>query len=201
MGLGPAFDQAAITKISDFTNFGTQNAAINWAYMTNNEYPNFKTITDSEIPATVTNYVVLPSKINMVRFPNNEGVAPGANFTVKGPSAWNLWLTAKYHFTSGSHDSKFLIVNAGNADLPPLGYQTFFYNACNTARDYGEVFQHGKVFLSNVSIYPDAAATDSFVFGTIDGQNDADILKAINDTQIGQPDIDPAKPSYRAVQY
>ncbi|MEZ5430463.1 MAG: hypothetical protein R3F31_04645 [Verrucomicrobiales bacterium] len=205
MGIGPAFDAAGIIKISDFTNFGNANAAINWVYMIDHEYPNFKTITDPEIPTTVANYNVLPAKINLERYPNNEGVAPGSNFTVHAPAWWNLWLSAKYHFTRGS-GSKFLVVDAGKADLPALGYQTFFYNACNTSRDFGEVFQHGRVFHSNVSIYPDGnlahgSATDKFVFGVIDGQAEGDMLKSMNDTQIGLPEIDPTKPSYRVVQY
>ncbi|MFN0079255.1 MAG: hypothetical protein ACKVY0_22550, partial [Prosthecobacter sp.] len=199
MGLGPTFDAAAITKISDFTNFGNPQAAINWPYMIANEYPNFTTITASEIPATPANYTVLPAKINLERYPNNQGIAPGASFTLTTPSIWNLW-TEKHHFTRGS-SAKFLIVNAGNSDLPTLGYQTFFYNSCNTARDFGEVFQHGRVFLSNVSCYPDGAATDEFVFGIIEGQAEADMLKDMNDTQIGLPDIDPSKPSYRVVNY
>ncbi|MFO1438271.1 MAG: putative Ig domain-containing protein [Verrucomicrobiaceae bacterium] len=207
MGIGPAFDSAGITKISDFTNFGNPQAAINWDFMVEEEgYSNFNTITDSEIPTSVANYNVLPAKINLVRYPNNEGVAPGSNFTVHGPAWWNLWLMARYHFTQGSHGSKRLVVNAGKADLPSLGYQTFFYNACNTARDFGEVFQHGRVFHSNVSIYPDGnlahgSATDKFVFGVIDGQAEGDMLKSMNDTQIGLPEIDPNKPSYRVVQY
>ena len=146
---------------------------------------------------------MVPAKINMKRFPNDGGVAVGSAFSVQRYGF--LWLK-KFHFTRGSSNSKFLIAGAGSADLPTLGYKTFFYNSCNTARDFGEVFQHGRVFLSDVSISPDGnlikgSPTDKFVLGIIDSKSEAEILKNMNDTQIGMPDINPEVPSYRVVQY
>ena len=142
--------------------------------------------------------MVVPGKIDMERFPNNDGVAIGSPFSIQKYG----WFWAKdFHFERGSSNSKFLIAEAGSADLPTLGYRTFFFNSCNTARDFGEVFQHGRVFLSNVSCYPDGGSTDEFVFGIIDGKAEGDMLKDMNDTQIGMPDVDPSKPSYRIVRY
>jgi len=65
----------------------------------------------------------------------------------------------------------------------------------------GEVFQHGTVYMSNISTYPDGGATDAFVFGVIDGDTEANTLKAMNDAHVGLPDIDPSKPSHRVLHY
>ncbi len=197
MGLGPSFDPALMINISNFTNFGAKYAGLNMAYLNlDTRYPNLE-VTASEIPSSVNNYTVVPAKINMERFPNNDGVAVGAAFSVQ--SYGFLWLK-KFHYTRGTN-TKVLIAEAGSADLPSLGYKTFFYNSCNTARDFGEMFQHGKVFLSNLSCYPDGAATDDYVLGIIDGKTDAEILNVMNAGQIIFPTIDPGDISYRVVQY
>ena len=207
MGLGPSFETGPIRQISDFTSFGPPYAALNMGYLNTGYmdngrlnggyYPNLR-IQDAEIPSSVNNYTVVQSKINMERFPNNDGVSAGSAFSVQ---RYGLFWLEKFHFTRGSSNSKFIIAEAGSADLPSLGYKTFFYNSCNTARDFGEVFQHGKVFLSNLSCYPAGAATDDFVLGIIDGKSDIEILDAMNAGQLRFPTIDPGDISYRVVQY
>jgi hypothetical protein len=197
LGLGPSFDSKPIERIADFTNFGAEYAALNMEYINGGSYPNL-TIEDFEIPSSPKNYMVTPGKIDMERFPNNDGVDIGSAFSIR---KYGLFWLKPFHFARGSSNSKFLIAKAGSADLPTLGYGTFFFNSCNTARDFGEVFQHGRVFLSNVSCYPDGGSTDEFVFGIIDGQAESEMLRDMNDTQIGMPDIEPSKPSYRVIKY
>jgi hypothetical protein len=189
MGLGPAFNNQP-AKISDFTNFGNPQAAINWEYMRTTEYPNFATITATETPSPVTNYMVLPQKINKERYENTNGVGIGQNFNLQGTGF------GRHHYNRLG-DNEFLIVNAGKADLPVLGYKAFFYNSCNTARDYSEVFQHGKFFCSNVSCYPDLKASVKFVEGLIGGKTWEEILSAVNATHAEAPVTQPA---YRVVE-
>jgi hypothetical protein len=190
MGLGPTFNNQP-AKISDFTNFGNPQAAINWEYMRTTDYPNFTTITAAETPSPVANYMVLPQKINMERYPNSNGVGIGQNFTLKGTGL------GRHHYNRVG-DNEVLIVNAGKADLPALGYQAFFYNSCNTARDFGEVFQHGKFFCSNVSCYPDYGASVKFVEGLVTGKTWADILATLNQTHANDPEF--TGPAYRLVE-
>ena len=188
MGLGPAFNNQP-AKISDFTNFGNPQAAINWEYMRTTEYPNFNTITAAETPSPVANYMVLPQKINKERYENTNNVGIGQNFTLKGTGF------GRHHYNRAG-GNEVLIVNAGKADLQVLGYQAFFYNSCNTARDFGEIFQHGKFFCSNVSCYPDRAASVAFIEGLISGNSWQEILSAINQTHVGAP---VAQPAYQMV--
>jgi len=190
MGLGPAFNNQP-AKISDFTNFGNPQAAINWEYMRTTEYPNFTTITAEETPSPIENYMVLPNKINMLRYENLDGVTNAQNFTLKGSGL------GRYHYNRNDNN-KNLIVNAGKSDLPALGYQAFFYNSCNTARDFSEVFQHGKFFCSNVSCFPDYGASVAFVEGLIAGETWAEILESLNDTHAGDNRI--IGPAYRLVE-
>jgi Bacterial TSP3 repeat len=190
MGLGPAFNNQP-AKISDFTNFGNPQAAINWEYLRTTEYPNFTTMTAAETPSPVANYMVLPQKINIERYDNINGVGIGQNFTLKGTGS------GRYHFNRLG-DNEVLIVNAGKADLPVLGYKAFFYNSCKTARDFGEVFQHGKFFCSNVSCYADYGASVEFVKGLITGETWTEILFDLNDTHALDDTI--VGPAYRLVE-
>jgi hypothetical protein len=190
MGLGPAFNNQP-AKISDFTNFGNPQAAINWELMRTTEYPNFTTITAAETPSPVANYMVLPQKINIERYDNINGVGIGQNFNLQGTGF------GRHHFNRLGNN-EFLIVNAGKADLPVLGYKAFFYNSCKTARDFGEVFQHGKFFCSNVSCYADYGASVEFVKGLITGETWTEILFDLNDTHALDDTI--VGPAYRLVE-
>jgi len=127
----------------------------------------------------------------MLRYENLDGVTNAQNFTLKGSGL------GRYHYNRNDNN-KNLIVNAGKSDLPALGYQAFFYNSCNTARDFSEVFQHGKFFCSNVSCFPDYGASVAFVEGLIAGETWAEILESLNDTHAGDNRI--IGPAYRLVE-
>ena len=82
------------------------------------------------------------------------------------------------HFNRGA-DNHYLIVNGGAADLPQLNYETFFYNACNSGRDYIEVFTRGTLFYTGDEC-SDARTSKTFVQSIIEGKRGAAVLTAIN---------------------
>jgi hypothetical protein len=82
------------------------------------------------------------------------------------------------HFNRGA-DNHYLIVNGGAADLPQLNYDTFFYNACNSGRDYIEVFTRGTLFYTG-DLCSDARTSRTFVQSIIEGKRGATVLTAIN---------------------
>jgi len=183
MGMGPSFT-TGITSLSDFMNTGNPQAAINLPYWNGHDYQSL-TVSSSEIASSPVNYDVpsLDKPSEKRRYPNNEGVMAGGKFTLTDTSAWyNLWNGIKYHHTRGTGGAKFLIVNAGAADLPSINYDTFFFNACNTGRDFMEVFNKGNyIYTTDESWSVDTSR--AFVEAIIDGKRGAQVLKPIKDSQ------------------
>lgn len=178
MGLGPCFiNPTSVTSIADFAHIGGAQTAINWAYMRSGDYPNFNTISTAEVPTNVTNYQVLPGQVQLPddnqRFPNSDGVGNTQVFTLSGSGL------SRKHFNRGP-DNSYLIVNTGTSETRSLGYNTFYYNSCNSLRDFAEVFQHGTFIGSTSNAYPDAGTTSDFVNGLLTGKTTDQIMQNIN---------------------
>jgi len=60
---------------------------------------------------------------------------------------------------------QFTLVKTSSSDLPPLRYSWFFFDACNSGRDYIEVFQHGTFFYT-LDLAGDDETTKDFVEGS-----------------------------------
>jgi hypothetical protein len=173
MGLGPSFDSASIKRLSDFTNISNPQTAINWLYWVGDEYPGLTTIEENEIAGTVTNYEV-PNldKVDKLRYPNTNGVVKDGTFTKTGTGM------GQKHFDRGA-DNHYLIVNGGSADLPALKYDAFFYNSCNSGRDYIEVFTN-KTFFHTVDECSSSQTSKIFIENVIAGKTWTEVLQAIN---------------------
>ncbi len=214
MGLGPLFvNAAAVTTTGSFLNIGAPQTAINVAYMMENEMMvNFK-VPDADIPASVNNYWVLPNLLgaNGAERYNNSDNKPPPNalpFNLKPAKARQYG----YHFNRAG-GNEYLIVDVPavkrSKDLPKLGYQTFFYNACNTIRDYSEVFQTNKgskFIASNVEVSaewdqtnpPESQSNIIFAKKLMAGESWQVILDAMNKEQKRLDDGDNA---YRIVDF
>jgi hypothetical protein len=124
----------------------------------------------------VTNYNV-PNLVALdtLRYPNINNIGAGGPFTKTGTGM------GQKHFdrNGGNH---YLIVHAGAVDLPQLKYDTFFYNSCNSGRDYIEVFTHGTLFYTSDECSSNKT-TQIFVKSIIDGKRGTDVLSAINDQE------------------
>ena len=191
MGLGPCFDVGATQSISSFYNIGNPRAAINLPFMHAEGYPQNFSVADADVPQTMKNYTVLPQIINTLRFDNSDGVVAGGVFSLKNVAQGGARATG-HHFNRGPNN-RFLISDvpdtARAADTPPLGYEVFFYNSCSTARDYGEVFQHGTFICSTTSTLAANEmdeldqSTQSFVDMLIGGETLSMIYNEILDDQ------------------
>jgi hypothetical protein len=202
MGLGPAFNPAEIGTTSDFFNIGNPQTAINFPYL-KIDYANLN-VTDAEIPDSSNNCWVLPDIIGVgsvnggiQRFQNDEGILPpnAISFHPRSGKPRNQG----WHFKRDPGHEENIIVNipagASAADLPKLRYKTFFNNACNSVRDYSEVFSahEGSMFIgSNVTTRAALGEIDemdidqsNFVFAQklMDGESWQAILSAINVAQ------------------
>lgn len=60
-------------------------------------------------------------------------------------------------------------------ELPPLGFKTFFYNACSSGPHFIKNFDHGEFIYTNraCAVFE---ATRLFVKGTVEGKTTAEIL-------------------------
>lgn len=191
MGLGPAFNPATIKTTSDFLNIGNAQTAINLPFLHQEGFPQAFTVPDTEVPLTVKNYKVLPQKIqNMLRYDNSNNIGDGEIFTLPAVGAG---ARASSHHFDRAGNNHYLIIDipaaARKSDLPVLGYQTFFYNACSTARDYAEIFQHGTFICTNVATVArnenecEDVSTNTFIEWLIEGETMTDIITEINKEQ------------------
>ena len=191
-GLGPAFDNSPVT-ISDFMNISNPTAGISWDYL-HQEYPQLGIIPEALVRPTQMNYLVFPGEPDSLRFPNSNDVRTGEIFHYTNHPTTN---TRRHYTVSGT---PMLIVFAGKADLPPLGYRAFFYNACFTARDYSDVFPRGRFIGSTDLIFPDLKATEAYVTGLISGKGWEGIMNDINRTHHDRTD-DGNKNPYRRINH
>lgn len=174
-GIGPSFAPATnITRLSSFMNLGSARAPIHWD-LAGNFYANL-TIEDSEVANDVNNYEVpnldLAGNLKL-RFVNIDGVGNNQTFHLTGTA------TGRKHYRV-TEDSNRVIVNAGNADAPPLlKYGSFYYNACNSGRHFLETFNRGDFFYT-IDNCESAHTSRVFVQKTIEGKTSAQILEALN---------------------
>jgi hypothetical protein len=138
-----------------------------WAYLV---------LQQEQVIASPKNYTVPP--LGIERFENLQGVAPGSTFTKQGNEFNNEW-----HFDD-PNGSRRLIVQAPSTDVPTLGYAKFFYNACNTGRDYVESFTHGDFFYTKESCKVEDA-TKIFVQGIVEGESNEQIMTNLNRNGVG----------------
>ena len=118
------------------------------------------------------------TELGIERFKNLQGIAPGSIFTKQGNGFNNEW-----HFDN-PEGSRRLIVQAPSTDVPTLGYAKFFYNACNTGRDYIESFKHGDfIYTKNSCKVEDA--TKIFVQGIVEGKSNEQIMTNLNQNGVG----------------
>ncbi len=118
------------------------------------------------------------AELGIERFENLQGVAPGSVFTKQGNGFNNEW-----HFDN-PESSRRLIVQAPSSDIPTLGYAKFFYNACNTGRDYFESFKHGDFIYTKDSCKVEKA-TKIFVQGVVEEKTNAQIMTDLNKEGVG----------------
>ncbi len=207
-GLGPNFSGKVTHKaIADFTHFGVGKTSIPKSFrgagteadvvpFTNGDGTTLPTnpqdlaaidrvysegwaylkLEAGQIIVAPQNYQV--TELGIERFKNLQGVAPGNSFTKQGIGLYNEW-----HFDN-PESSRRLIVQAPSTDVPTLGYAKFFYNACNTGRDYIESFKHGDFIYTKDSCKVEEA-TKIFVQGIIEGKSNTQIMTDLNQNGVG----------------
>ncbi len=147
-----------ITTVEDFYNFGGPHAAINYAYLVQEQaYPNL-VIRPDDIAEDPENYLV--PILEEERFPNSAGVGVGDTFPLQGSGS------SAYHYSSDGN--AYLIVNAGADDIPPpeeQQYDVLFVKSCNSGRYYIESFQRGDFFYTIDNVYAEemVVTVDLFV--------------------------------------
>lgn len=176
-GIGPQFiPNANVSRLSDLMNVGNPQAAINLRYW-KQVCPNF-TLPDAEAAGNVTNYDVpnfdAPSKL---RYPNSDGVGAGGVFQRSGTGL------DRNHYGNGNPKNYYLIVKAEAADLPALNYDTFFFNECDSGRDFMEVFNRGRLLYTNSLVDINSPTSKVFVENVINGKSWADVLAALNQVE------------------
>jgi len=157
-------------------NIGTATTPIVWTGTDGEttEYPNL-VIANADIAGDVTNRTLTDlDQSNKLRFTNDDSVGDGGVFHKAGTG------TGQYHLTLGTIHR--VIVNAGAADLPVLRYDGFFYNACNSGRNFIEVFTHGT-FIYTTDLCSSTTTSKIFVEKVIAGKTWDEVLAAINATE------------------
>ena len=207
-GLGPNFSGKVTHKtIADFTHFGVGKTSIPKSFRgdgtetdvipyTNGDGTTLPTnpqdlaaidrvhsegwaylkLESGQVIEAPQNYQI--SELGIERFKNLQGVAPGSTFTKQGNGFNNEW-----HFDN-PEGSRRLIVQAPSTDVPKLAYAKFFYNACNTGRDYIESFKHGDFIYTKDSCKVEKA-TKIFVQGIVEGKSNEQIMTELNQNGVG----------------
>jgi hypothetical protein len=189
-GFGPDFLGAVnITRVSDFTNYGSKYTDVSLTFrklLRNPQNPtdplNFGDtygnleIPDTEIALAPKNYKAL--RMDEERFPNIDGVGLGQAFPMQG-EGFDAW-----HYRN-EEGAKRLMINAPKTDLPAkLGYRTFFYNACSSGVDYIENFKHGEFIYTTQSCFVHKG-TKVFIQGVVEGKPAEQILPLLNTPAVG----------------
>ncbi len=165
-----------VHAIDDIFNLGSDQVAINFEYLHNEQaYPNFM-LDPSDIAQNPVNYLV--PGINVERFPNYQGVAPGDSFGVIAQDPWGN----PYHYQD-AHDGFYkTIVNGGAADMPANPqYAVSFIRSCNSGRYYGETFDRGVIFYAEEDADYEIAITYLFVKGIIEDMSYDEMKALMND--------------------
>ena len=143
-GTGPAFS-LDVGGLSGLMHVANPTSAVSLDLMTDEGY-NFALRgyvpgdPQNEILESGTNYSV--PILGIPRFPSSP---PQNVFEVIGfgSAAYHYWSDIKDQMGDQPDLMPFTLVHTSSADLPPLRYTWFFFDGCNSGRDYIEVFQHG----------------------------------------------------------
>jgi hypothetical protein len=113
--------------------------------------------------------------------PNNDGITPGSQFQLQaeGSTAYHYTHTTRDFFDAPSETRNYTLVHSGLSDLPNLRYKWFYFDACNTGRDYIENFNHGSFFYTT-DFYGNTSSTKLFVAGIVEGLEEQAIIDTIN---------------------
>jgi hypothetical protein len=164
-----------VHTIDDIFNLGSDHVAINYQYLHQEQaYPNFA-LSESDIVQAPMNYMV--PGINVERFPNYQGIAPGDTFGVVTQDPWGN----PYHYQD-SHDGYYkTIVHGGSADMPANPqYEVSFIRSCNSGRYYGETFDRGVMFYATEDADYEIAIIYLFVKGIIEDKSYDEIVALMN---------------------
>ncbi len=181
MGAGPAFT-LDVGGLSGLMQISSRNiAAISAAEMQEEHYnftlrPYVPGDPGNEILESGTNYTV-----DIVNLPRFAGAPLTGLLHVQGAGS------NAYHYQSDIRSEpqdapeirQFALVHVSNSDLPVLRYKWFFFDACNTGRDYIEQFHHGAFFYT-ITLSGDFRSTKTFVEGIVNGKTPGDVAQALN---------------------
>lgn len=138
------------------------------------------TLLPNEIPNQRNNYNV--PFLNILRYENDQGRGHGQAFTINGAG------TGRWHMT-GPDGTTLIILVDGDRVPTPLQYETYFYNACSTGRDYIEVFEQpypaGNFMFTNRACWV-GTATHEFVRMRIEGMTNQQIVDDMNARDLAQ---------------
>ncbi len=134
-------------------------------------------VVSPEIQENVINYVPLENFVH----PDNVTPAPDVGIRFPNSGAGNGGVLNRQGVNPNFfHYAGRLIVAAPGNEIPQhLGYRTFFYNACDTGRDYIENFQH-REFVYTTQACNVTQATWVFVEQILDGRGGQFIRNHMN---------------------
>jgi hypothetical protein len=184
MGAGPAFT-LDVGGLSGFMHVSNSDplkpAAVSAAVLQEEHYsfvfrPYVPGNPDNEIVESGKNYTV--KIVDKPRFPD---IPPNATLYVQGSGS------TAYHFEADIRTEpedpaqvrKFTLVRGSSSDLPVLRYKWFFFDACNSGRDYIEVFEHGTFFYTN-TLSGDLDTTKVFVEAIVEDKQLTDTVRDLN---------------------
>lgn len=139
-----------------------------WAYLT---------VPSDKIIVNPSNYVI--QSLGIQRFANIDGKTPGSVFPLQGSGVYGQW-----HFRDAKEGGKRIVVKTSGADLPTPAYKTFFYNACNSGRDYIESFKYGNFVYTKDTCRVENATT-IFVQGILGKKPLRNIMEDLNIPGVG----------------
>ena len=191
MGAGPAFT-LDVGGLSGFMHVSNPNplkpAAVSAAVLQEEHYsfmfrPYVPGDPDNEILESGTNYIV--PIVDKPRFPD---IPPGTTLNIQGNGS------NAYHFEADIRTEpedlpqvrKFALVKGSSSDLPVLRYKWFFFDACNSGRDYIEVFEHGSFFYTT-TLSGDIDTTKIFVEAIVENKQSTDTVRDLNSVYDNRP--------------
>jgi alpha-tubulin suppressor-like RCC1 family protein len=180
MGAGPAFS-FDVGGLSSFLHVSNSLSAVSSDEFSREEYnfalqPYVPGDPSNEILDSGSNYTV-----PILHQPRFQSVPLQDSFQVIGfgSAAYHYWSDVKDDPDEGSDLLPFTLVKTSGSDITRLQYAWFFFDACNSGRDYIEVFQHGTFFYTTSFSGAEETTTD-FVKGIVDGQTPAQVTDQLN---------------------
>ena len=183
MGAGPAFS-LDVGGLSGFMHICNPIAGISGGELAEEHY-NFALRSyvpgdpDNEILETASNYTV--PIVQQLRFKALPGFENNGVFQLHdtGSSAYHYESDLQEEAGDPPQIRQFTLVHTSSADLPTLRYKWFFFDACNSGRDYIEVLQHGSFFYTT-DLSGAFETTRNFVQGIAENRSPSDIVAKLN---------------------